>query len=84
MVRNWFVDKDAPAGDTYSLDDKIGDILKSEEIISMVGGVAGKLIKSPLMLAVKPFTLRQLISVAKLSPEITELVEQYISSVKKK
>jgi ATP-binding cassette subfamily B protein len=29
-------------------------------------------------------TLRQLISVAKLSPEITELVEQYISSVKKK
>ncbi len=85
MVRNWFVEKDDTSNeDTYSLDDKIGDILKSEEIIGMVGGVAGKLIKSPLMLAVKPFTLRQLLSLAKINPEIEELVEQYISSVKKK
>ena len=84
MVRNWFLDKEDGSDDCYSLDDKVGDILKSDEITSMVGGFAGKLIKSPLMLAVKPFTLRQLISVAKLSPEITELVEQYITTVHKK
>ena len=84
MVRNWFLDKEDGSDDCYSLDDKVGDILKSDEITSMVGGFAGKLIKSPLMLAVKPFTLRQLISVARLSPEITELVEQYITTVHKK
>ena len=84
MVRNWFLDKEDGSDDCYSLDDKVGDILKSDEITSMVGGFAGKLIKSPLMLAVKPFTLRQLLSVAKINPEIEELVEQYITTVHKK
>ena len=84
MVRNWFLDKEEGSDDCYSLDDKVGDILKSDEITSMVGGFAGKLIKSPLMLAVKPFTLRQLLSVAKINPEIEELVEQYITTVHKK
>lgn len=84
MVRNWFLDKQEGSDDCYSLDDKVGDILKSDEITSMVGGFAGKLIKSPLMLAVKPFTLRQLLSVAKINPEIEELVEQYITTVHKK
>ncbi len=84
MVRNWFVDKEEASSDCYSLDDKVGDILKSDEITSMVGGYAGKLIKSPLMLALKPFTLRQLLGVVKLNPEVQELVEQYITTVKKK
>ncbi len=85
MVRNWFVEKDSTSNeDCYSLDDKIGDILKSEEILGMVGGVAGKLIKSPLMIAIKPFTLRKLLSIARINPDMEELVEQYISTIRKK
>ena len=40
MVRNWFVEKsDESNPDCYSLDDTIGDLLKSEDIQGMVKGV---------------------------------------------
>lgn len=86
MVRNWFVEKsDESNPDCYSLDDKIGDILKSEDILGMVGGFAGKLLKSPLMAAVKPFTLRQVLSLKfiHLDPEMVDMVEQFLKTVKK-
>ena len=87
MVRNWFVDKNDSAHENcYSLDDTIGDILKSEDIVGMVSGVAGKLIASPLMALVKPFTLRQLLSLnkfLKIDESMIEMAEQYLSTVKK-
>lgn len=86
MVRNWFVEKDSNKNeDCFSLDDKVGDLLKSEEILGMVGGFAGKLLKSPLMLAVKPFTLRQLLDlpVVNLSEEMVAMVEDYLGTIKK-
>lgn len=87
MVRNWFVDKNDSAHENcYSLDDTIGDILKSEDIVGMVSGVAGKLIHSPLMALLKPFTLRQLLSLnkfLKIDESMIEMAEQYLSTVKK-
>ncbi len=87
MVRNWFVEKDdtASKNDFYSIDDKIGDLLKSEEIVGMVSGVAGKLIKSPVMAFIKPFTVRRLLSlkVVKIDPSMVEMADQFLSTVKK-
>ncbi len=86
MVRNWFVEKDDNSNpDCYSLDDKVGDLLKSDEIMGMVGGFAGKLLKSPLMLAVKPFTLRQLLDlpVVNINEEMVAMVEDYLGTIKK-
>ena len=86
MVRNWFVDKDDNSNpDCYSLDDTIGDILKSEDILGMVKGAAGKLLKSPLMAVVKPFTLRQVLSlkIVNIDPSMIEMVEDYLKTIKK-
>ena len=86
MVRNWFVEKDSTKrDDCFSLDDTIGDLLKSEDILGMVGGAAGKLLKSPLMLAVKPFTLRQLLDLpmVNLNPEMVEMIEDYLGAIQK-
>lgn len=86
MVRNWFVEKDSTQNDEcYSLDDTIGDLLKSEDILGMVGGVAGKLIKSPLMAVVKPFTLRQILSlkIVNIDPSMIEMAEDYLKTIKK-
>ena len=86
MVRNWFVEKnDNSNPDCYSLDDTVGDLLKSDEIMGMVGGFAGKLLKSPLMLAVKPFTLRQLLDlpVVNINEEMVAMVEDYLGTIKK-
>ncbi|MGN0448706.1 MAG: glycoside hydrolase family 2 protein [Acutalibacteraceae bacterium] len=89
MVRNWFVEKDesesAASGEYFSLDDTVGELLKNEDIVGMVSGVAGKIIKSPLMAIVKPFTLRQLLSLKfiNVDPSMIEMAEQYLSTVKK-
>ncbi len=87
MVRNWFIDKDSTKkDDCYSLDDTIGDLLKSEDIMGMVGGVAGKLLKSPIMLAVKPFTLRQLLNlpIVNIDEEMIAMAEDYLGTIQKK
>ena len=86
MVRNWFVERnDESNPDFYSLDDTIGDILKSEDIQGMVKGAAGKLLKSPLMAVVKPFTLRQMLSlpIINLDDSMVEMVEDYLKTIKK-
>ena len=86
MVRNWFVEKsDDSNPDCYSLDDTIGDLLKSEEIQGMVKGAAGKFLKSPLMAVVKPFTLRQLLSlpIINIDPSMIEMAEDYLKTIKK-
>ncbi len=86
MVRNWFVEKsDESNPDCYSLDDTIGDLLKSEDILGMVKGAAGKLLQSPLMAIVKPFTLRQLLDlpIVNLDPEMVNMVEDFLKTIKK-
>ena len=86
MVRNWFVEKsDDSNPDCYSLDDTIGDLLKSEEIQGMVKGAAGKFLKSPIMAVVKPFTLRQLLSlpIVNIDPSMIEMAEDYLKTIKK-
>lgn len=86
MVRNWFVDKsDESNPDCYSLDDTIGDLLKSEDIQGMVKGAAGALIKSPLMAIVKPLTLRQVLSlpIIKIDDGIIDMAEDYLKTIKK-
>ena len=86
MVRNWFVERsDESNPDFYSLDDTIGDILKSEDIQGMVKGAAGKLLKSPLMAVVKPFTLRQMLSLplVNLDDSMVEMVEDYLKTINK-
>jgi beta-galactosidase len=86
MVRNWFVEKsDESNPDCYSLDDTIGDLLKSEEIQGMVKGAAGALLKSPLMAVVKPFTLRQVLSlpIIKIDESMVEMAADYLGTIKK-
>ena len=86
MVRNWFVEKsDESNPDCYSLDDTIGDLLKSEEIMGMVKGAAGKFLKSPVMAIVKPFTLRQVLSlpIVKIDESMVEMAEDYLKTIKK-
>lgn len=86
MVRNWFVEKsDEVNEDCYSLDDTIGDLLKSEDIQGMVKGAAGALIKSPIMALVKPFTLRQVLSlpIVNIDESMIEMAEDYLKTIKK-
>ena len=86
MVRNWFIEKsDESNPDCYSLDDTIGDLLKSEDIQGMVKGAAGKILKSPVMAIVKPFTLRQLLSlpIVKIDESMIEMAEDYLKTIKK-
>lgn len=86
MVRNWFVEKsDESNPDCYSLDDTIGDILKSEDIQGMLKGAAGKLINSPLIAFVKPLTLRKVLSlnIIKIDQSMIDMVEDYLKTIKK-
>ena len=86
MVRNWFVEKsDDSNPDCYSLDDTIGDLLKSEDIQGMVKGAAGALIKSPLMAIVKPLTLRQVLAlpIINIDESMVAMAEDYLKTIKK-
>ncbi len=86
MVRNWFVLKDDELNPEYfSCEDTVGEILSNEDIKGMVGGVAGKLVSSPLVKLIAPFKLKTLLNLkaVHLGDDMKELVERYLQTIKK-
>lgn len=86
MVRNWFVLKDEEINPEYfSCEDTVGEILSNEDIKGMVGGVAGKLVSSPLVKLIAPFKLKTLLNLkaVHIGDDMKELVERYLQTIKK-
>lgn len=80
LVRNWFAADDATtATDCLSINDKVGIVLQSEDVKSMLGS------KIPSWLAkiASPFKVKTLLKIARISPEMQGIVNNFLQTIKK-
>ena len=80
LVRNWFAADDATtAKDCLSVNDKIGIVLKSDDVKAMLGS------KIPMWLAkiASPFKVKTLLKIARISPEMVGIVNNFLQTIKK-
>ena len=80
LVRNWFSADDATtAEDCLSINDKVGLVLQSEDVKSMLGS------KIPSWLAklASPFKVKTLLKIAGISPEMVGIVNNFLQTIKK-
>ena len=88
MVRNWFVDENDNTP-CFSLNDRVGALLKSEEISSLLNSgmaqeVLGKKRYIPLLLKlIGPFKIKTLLKIAPIDEGMKEAAVSFITTVKK-
>ncbi len=80
LVRNWFAADDATtSADCLSINDKVGEVLKSSDVQAMLGS------KIPAWLAkiASPFKVKTLLKIARISPEMVGIVNNFLQTIKK-
>ena len=80
LVRNWFAADDATtSADCLSINDKVGVVLKSEDVKAMLGS------KIPMWVAkiASPFKVKTLLKIARISPEMQGIANNFLQTIKK-
>lgn len=86
FVRNWFDVSDSPLPDRLSVNDRVSDILGSEDAVRLIGSVAGDIIKSPALKLLGPLKIKTLLKLAKplgISDEMVNMASGYLQTIKK-
>ncbi len=85
MVKNWFGSDTGEIREGYfSINDKVGDLLKSPDVLSLLGTVdiMKKVPKFALSL-IKPFKVKTLLKFAPIDDGIKDIANQYLQTIKK-
>ncbi len=80
LVRNWFAADDATtSAECLSINDKVGVVLKSEDVKAMLGS------KIPMWVAkiASPFKVKTLLKIARISPEMQGIANNFLQTIKK-
>lgn len=86
MVRNWFEGEEGVFNpDCFSVNDKVGDLLKNDEVMALLRKFAGKKADSKLLNLLKPFKLITLMKLPFLhiGKEVIEMGDKYLQTIKK-
>ena len=85
FVKNWFRSEGGESSAYYSLNDRVGALMKSPEIQTAINSFLGKK-KSVKALAflVKPFKVSTLMKIARIDPQLADIVANYLQKKKKK
>lgn len=85
MVKNWFgSDSEEIKPDYFSVNDKVGDLLKSPDVISLLETASIMKKVPPFVLAlIKPFKVKTLLKIAKIDDGMKDIANQYLQTIKK-
>ena len=85
FVKNWFRSEGGDSSAYYSLNDRVGALMKSPEIQSAVSSFLGKK-KSMKILArlAAPFKVSTLLKLARIDPQLGDIVASYLQTIPKK
>ena len=85
FVKNWFRSEGGESSAYYSLNDRVGALMKSPEIQTAINSFLGKK-KSVKALAflVKPFKVSTLMKIARIDPQLADIVANYLQTIPKK
>ncbi len=85
MVRNWFTN-DATDGINpayFSVNDKVGELLKNAEVKELIEHYAGNKIPKFLFTILKPFKVSSLVKLARMDSGMVSIANQYLQTIKK-
>ncbi len=85
FVKNWFgSDSEEIKPDYFSVNDKVGDLLKSPDVISLLETASIMKKVPPFALAlIKPFKVKTLLKIAKIDDGMKDIANQYLQTIKK-
>ena len=85
FVKNWFQSDDGNIKpDYFSVNDSVGELLKSQEVQTMIKTLLGdKKIPPVAFVALKPFKVKTLIKLLKLDSEMESFANQFLQTIKK-
>lgn len=84
FVKNWFRSEGGDSSAYYSLNDRIGTLLKSPEINSAIGSFLGtKKSLKRLVFLVKPFKVSTLLKLAHIDPQLRDIAASYLQTIPK-
>lgn len=85
FVKNWFRSEGGDSSAYYSLNDRVGALMKSPEIQTAINSFLGKK-KSMKALAflAKPFRVSTLLKLGRIDPQLCDIVASYLQTIPKK
>ena len=82
-IRNWFGTDGEIKPDRFSINDKVRDILDDKEAHDALKLLAGDIIDKWFVNLVRPFKVSTLLKIAHIDPQLTDVVNGFLQTIKK-
>lgn len=83
LVRNWFGTDGTLKDDCLSVNDRVRDLLDNDEAQSMLKLAAGNTVKKWYVKLLRPFRIRTLLKIAGIDPQMTDIINGFLQTIKK-
>lgn len=83
LVRNWFGTDGTLKDDCLSVNDRVRDLLDNDEAQSMLRLAAGNTVKKWYVKILRPFRIRTLLKIAGIDPQMTDIINGFLQTIKK-
>ena len=83
QIRNWFGTDGEIKPDRFSINDKVRDILDDKEAHDALKLLAGDIIDKWFVDLVRPFKVSTLLKIAHIDPQLTDVVNGFLQTIKK-
>lgn len=83
LVRNWFGTDGTIKDDCLSINDRVGELLDNSEAQGMLKLAAGNTIKKWYVKLLRPFRIKTLLKIAHIDPQMADIVNGFLQTIKK-
>lgn len=83
QIRNWFGTDGTIRKDRFSVNDRVRDLLDNEEAHSALKQMAGDIIDMWFVKLVRPFKVSTLLKIAHIDPQLKDVVNGFLQTIKK-
>ena len=83
QIRNWFGTDGTIMQDRFSVNDKVSEILDSKEAHDALKLLAGDIIDKWFVKLVRPFKVSTLLKIAHIDPQLRDVVNGFLQTIKK-
>ncbi len=83
LIRNWFGTDGTLKDGCFSINDKVSELLDNKEAQSLLILAAGNIIKKWYVNLLRPFRIKTLLKIAHIDPQMTDVVNGFLQTIKK-
>lgn len=84
LVRNWFGTDGTIKDDCLSVNDRVRDLLDNKEAQGMLKLAAGNTVNKWYVKLLRPFRVKTLLKIAGIDPQMTDIINGFLQTIKKR